>query len=54
MGALIALARQALIGGPVRAIVTGAAGAEILGPLNPFDLFSGFGGGGGGRPHRHR
>lgn len=55
MGALIALARSVLIGGPGRALVTGVSAGTLGGELLPGalgqipGLF-----GGDGRPHRHR
>jgi len=56
MGALIALARSVLIGGPGRALLTGATAGSATG----IDFLPGIGtlrglvGGGGGSPHRHR
>ena len=54
MGALIALARTVLVGGPGRALVTGAGVGSLAD-----DFIPGIGTlrglvGGGGQPHRHR
>lgn len=55
MGALIALARTVLIGGPGRALATGAAAGSATG----LDFLPGIGTirgllSGGDKPHRHR
>ena len=55
MGALIALARTVLIGGPGRAILTGAGIGSLADDFIPgIGTLRGLVGGGGGRPHRHR
>jgi len=55
MGALIALARTVLIGGPGRALLSGAGAATLGGELLPGAIGQ-LGGlfAGDGRPHRHR
>lgn len=57
MGALIALARSVLIGGPGRALLTGGAVGAAVG--DPLEFLPGIGTlrglvGGGGGQHRHR
>jgi len=54
MGALLALARSVLIGGPARAVATGVGVGTLADEFIPgIGALRGFIGG-GGAPHRHR